>query len=188
MTQWLRLCTSTAWVQSLVREPRSCMPHGTVKQKTKMINFICILPQFSHFRKTTWKKILIYLGWFFSRSFTKPPRFYSRNPSNDIIKMNQSCTWTALATLASFINKYIFAATAKSLQSCPTLCEPTDSSPSGSPVPGSLQARTLEWVAMSFSNAWKWKVKVKSLSRIRPSATPWTAAHHFRQKQFSSPN
>ena len=67
-------------------------------------------------------------------------------------------------------------ATAKSLQSCPTLCDPIDSSPPGSPVPGILQARILEWVAISFSNAWKWKVKVKSLSRVRPSATPWTAA------------
>ena len=56
------------------------------------------------------------------------------------------------------------AAAAKSLQSCPTLCDPIDSSPPGSPVPGILQARTLEWVAISFSNAWKWKVKVKSLS------------------------
>ena len=65
---------------------------------------------------------------------------------------------------------------AESLQSCPTLCDPIDGSPSGSPVPGILQARTLEWVAISFSNAWKWKVKVKSLSCVRPSATSWTAA------------
>ena len=69
------------------------------------------------------------------------------------------------------------AAAAKSLQSCPTLCNPIDSSPPGSPVPGILQARTLEWVAVSFSNAWKWRVKVKSLSRVRLLATPWTAAH-----------
>ena len=69
------------------------------------------------------------------------------------------------------------AAAAKSLQSCLTLCNPIDSSPPGSPVPGILQARTLEWVAISFSSAWKWKVKVKSLSHVRPSATPWTAAH-----------
>ena len=68
------------------------------------------------------------------------------------------------------------AAAAKSLQSCPTLCDPIDGSPPGSPVPGILQARTLEWVAISFSDAWKWKVKVKSLSCVRPSATPWTAA------------
>ena len=72
-------------------------------------------------------------------------------------------------------NEYA-AAAAKSLKSCPTLCDPIDGSPPGSPVPGILQARTLEWVAISFSNAWKWKVKVKSLSRVWPSATPWTAA------------
>ena len=65
---------------------------------------------------------------------------------------------------------------AKSLQSCPTLCDPIDGSPPGSPIPGILQAKTLEWVAISFSNAWKRKVKMKSLSRVRPSATPWAAA------------
>ena len=72
---------------------------------------------------------------------------------------------------------YTAAAAAKSLQSCPTLCDPIDGSPLGSPVPGILQARTLEWVAISFSNAWKWKVKVKSLSCVRLFATPWTATH-----------
>ena len=66
---------------------------------------------------------------------------------------------------------------AKSRQSCPTLCDPIDGSPPGSPVPGILQARTLEWVAISFSNAWKWKVKVKSLSRVQLLATPWTIAY-----------
>ena len=65
---------------------------------------------------------------------------------------------------------------AKSLQSCPTLCDPIDGSPTGSHVPGILQARTPEWAAISLSNEWKWKVEVKSLSRVRPSATPWTAA------------
>ena len=69
------------------------------------------------------------------------------------------------------------AAAAKSLQSYPTLCDPIDGSPPGSPVPGILQARTLEWIAISFSNAWKWKVKVKSLSRVWLLATPWTTAH-----------
>ena len=68
-------------------------------------------------------------------------------------------------------------ATAKPLQSCPTLCNPIDGSAPGSSVPGILQARTLEWVAISFSNAWKWKVKVNSLSRIWLLATPWTAAY-----------
>ena len=68
------------------------------------------------------------------------------------------------------------AAAAKSRQSCPTLCDPIDGSPPGSPVPGILQARTLEWVAISLSNTWKWNVKVKSLSHVRLLATPWTAA------------
>ena len=66
---------------------------------------------------------------------------------------------------------------AKSLQSCPTLCDPIDGSPPGSVVPGILQARLLEWVAISFSRAWKRKVKVKSLSRVQLQATPWTAAY-----------
>ena len=69
------------------------------------------------------------------------------------------------------------AATAKLLQSYPTLCDPIDGSPLGSLIPGILQARTQEWVAISFSNAWKWKVKVKSLSRVRLLVTPWTAAY-----------
>ena len=69
------------------------------------------------------------------------------------------------------------AAAAKSLQSCPTLCDPIDGSPPGSPVPGILQARTLEWVAISFSKVWKWKVKVKTFSHIWLLATPWTAAY-----------
>ena len=69
------------------------------------------------------------------------------------------------------------AAAAKSLQSCLTLCDPIDGSPPGSPIPRILQARTLEWVAISFSNAWKWKVKVKSLSPVGFFVTPWTVAY-----------
>ena len=69
------------------------------------------------------------------------------------------------------------AAAAKSLQSCLTLCDPIDGSPPGYPIPGISQARTLEWVAISFSHAWKWKMKVRSLSRVRLLATPWTAAY-----------
>ena len=95
-----------------------------------------------------------------------------------------------LCIFISFFNAFLFqetfacmhavsaaAAAAKSLQSCTTLCDPIDGSPPGSPVPGILQARTLEWVAMSFSNAWKWKVKAKSLSHVRLFETPWAAAH-----------
>ena len=71
----------------------------------------------------------------------------------------------------------VLHAAAKSLQSCPTLCDPIDGSPPGPAVPGILQGRTLEWVAISSSNAWKWKGKVKSLSRVQLLATPWTAAY-----------
>ena len=69
------------------------------------------------------------------------------------------------------------AAAAKSLQSCATLGDPVDGRPPGSSIPGILQAGILERVAISFSNAWKWKVKVKSLSRVWLLGTPWTAAH-----------
>jgi len=62
-------------------------------------------------------------------------------------------------------------------QSCPTLSDPMDCSLPGFSVPGILQARTLEWVAISFSSAWKWKVKVKTLSCVQLLATPWTAAY-----------
>ena len=74
------------------------------------------------------------------------------------------------------VGRLVAAAAAKSLQSCPTLCDPMDGSPPGSPVPGILQAGTLEWVAISFCSAWKWKVKVKSLSRVGLFTTSWTAA------------
>ena len=77
--------------------------------------------------------------------------------------------------ISRFLSLHLAAA--KSLQSCPTLFDPIDGSPPGSPVPGILQARKLEWVAISFSNAGKLKVKVKSLSGVRLLATPWTAAY-----------
>ena len=82
-----------------------------------------------------------------------------------VMEVFSGCLWIAAA------------AAAKSLQSCLTLRDPIDSSPPGSPVPGILQARTLEWVAIAFSNAWMWKVKVKSLSRVWLFATPWSATH-----------
>ena len=90
--------------------------------------------------------------------------YFCREPGS------HNCWWTE----SSFM---LAAAAAKSLQSCPTLCDPIDGSPPGSPVPGILQARTLEWDAISFSTAWRWKVKVKSLSHVRLFASPWTAAN-----------
>ena len=80
------------------------------------------------------------------------------------------------------------AADAKLRQSCLTLCDLIDGSPTGSSVPGSLQARILEWVAITFSSAWKWKVKVKSLSRVWLLVTPWTVAYQASPSMgFSRP-
>ena len=84
--------------------------------------------------------------------------------------LKPSQTFTAIRVLAA-------AAAAKLLQSCLTLCDPIDSSPPGPTIPGILQARTLEWVSISSSNAWKWKMKVKLLSCAWLLATPWTAAY-----------
>ena len=83
-----------------------------------------------------------------------------------------SCLFSPLKLLLLFLGCY-----AKSLQLCPTLCDPINGSPLGSSVPGILQARILGWFAISFSSVWKWKVKGKSLSRAWLLATPWTAAH-----------
>ena len=127
-------------------------------------------------------------------------RFYFLGLQNHCAYLPQSWNQKTVAPWKESYDK----PTAKSLQSCPTLCNPIDGSPPGSPVPGILQARTLEWVAISFSNAGKWKVKVKSLSRIRLLVTPWTTAyqappskprqhiktqrHHFAKKGLHSQN
>ena len=89
---------------------------------------------------------------------------------SDLIWSDNHASWLTIKIQFGF-------AAAKSLQSCPTLCDPIDGSPPGSPVPGILQARPLEWVAISFSNTWRWKVKVKSLSRVRLFVTPWISAY-----------
>ena len=106
--------------------------------------------------------------------FSKCTELYTKTGEFTVCKLylhfeNQCLAWSKCYTVM-IIN--VAAAAAKSLQSCPTLCKPIDGSLPGSPVPGILQARTLEWVAISFSNALKWKMKVKSLSRVWPSATP----------------
>ena len=98
--------------------------------------------------------------------------FWTKENTGKITQVVASPDFTSLSWSAAAA-----AAAAKSLQPCPTLCDPIDGSPPGSPVPGILQARILDWVAISFSNAWKWKVKVKSLSHVRLLATPWTAAY-----------
>ena len=83
--------------------------------------------------------------------------------------------WRCLSAREKYLRAHAMLSYAKSLQSCLTLCDPIDGSPPGSPVPGILQARTLEWVAISFSNAWKWKVKVKLLSRVWHKHCQFTA-------------
>ena len=94
-----------------------------------------------------------------------------------LICFNHVWLCAILMTVAGQASLFNHAAAAKSFQSCPTLCHPIDGSPPGSPVPGILQARTLEWVAIFFSNAWKWKVKVKSLSHVWLLTTLWSAAY-----------
>ena len=97
------------------------------------------------------------------------------------VSWSTAMAWWPLLFLAHLFlaasGLYTISAAAKSFQSSPTLCDPIDSSPPGSTVPGILQARTLEWVAIFFSNAWRWKVKVKSLSRFQLWVTPWSAAY-----------
>ena len=109
------------------------------------------------------------------------------------VHISQNLTLTPQASpLSSELQTAAAAAAAKSLQSCLTLCDPIDGSPPGSSVPGILQAITLEWVAISFYNARKWKVKVKLLSYFRPLATPWTADYQgplsmgFSRQEYSS--
>ena len=104
--------------------------------------------------------------------------FQIQNPNPDYRRSCVSKRKNIATVFQVFLEmNLLVAAAAKSLQSCPTLCDPRDGSPPGSPVPGILQARTLEWVAISFSNAGKWKVKGKSFSRVWLFETPWTAAH-----------
>ena len=93
------------------------------------------------------------------------------------MSLDGSLTRDLMKTRKWLVETAAAAVAAKSLQLCPTLCDPRDGSPPGSPIPGILQASTLEWVAISFSSAWKWKVKVKTLSHVQLLATPWTAAY-----------
>ena len=107
-----------------------------------------------------------------SQKVEKPQFHWHRNEQTKCGLQNIAFGLSQFLKLKSY-----YAADAKSLQSCQTLCDPIDGSLPGSTVPWILQARTLEWAAISFSNAWKWKVKVKSLSRVRLLATPRTTAY-----------
>ena len=115
-------------------------------------------------------------------TFSIQMAIHQNKPNN----LEKCASWRAAYEGKLVILQIFIAAAAKLLQSCPTLCNSTDGIPPGSPVPGILQARTLEWVAISFSNVWKWKVKVKSLSCVRLLAILWTIAHRLlRPRDFS---
>ena len=101
--------------------------------------------------------------------------------------------WTFVGKVMSLLFNMLSAAAAKMLQLCPTLCDPIDSSPPVSSIPGILQARIQEWVAISLSTAWKWKVKAKLLSCVPLAGNPGTAAYQAplsmgfsRQEYWSS--
>ena len=139
----------------------------------------------------TWVSLTLDIGYFFTAAPAKHSCYSllwrrvspHRGPSWPVVGLLlwpqawSSSSWPPSLASSSGAVWISAAAAAKSLQSCPTLCDPIDSSPPGSAVPGILQARTLEWVAISFSDAWMWKVNVKWLSRVRLLATPWTGAN-----------
>ena len=141
--------------------------------------FDAILPKDTSISKALWQ-----VQWCWWCDFWPTVKHFSQQPSEisrtDLLVPNFACRGDRVESTTGspwVIRPDSGAAAAKSLQSCPTLCDPIDSSPPGSAIPGILQGRTLEWVAISFSNAWKWKGKVKSLSRVQLFATPWTAAY-----------
>ena len=126
-----------------------------------LTSFCIIGSRFIHLIKTD-SNVLLFNGWVIFHCVYVPQLLYPF-----------ICWWTSRLLPRSAAA----AAAAKSFQWCLTLWDPIDSSPPGSPIPGILQARTLEWAAISFSNAWKWKVKVKSLSHVQLLVTSWTTAY-----------
>jgi len=130
-----------------------------------------------------WGPHSLLAGWLYIRGICVTPKARTELSYSDWTKdlkvyhLARRPYWNYCQSLPSDWHRCLLAAAARSLQLCPTLCDPIDGSPQGSPVPGILQARTLEWVAISFSNAWKWKVKGKTLSRVWLVATPWTTAY-----------
>ena len=144
--------------------------------KTKLLLFALIPPKFNI---TFWHQLLCFSGSLLSLweilDFCLLYSFPNLLGNSLTLLKNYILSWPLLTN--SLLPSRTAAAAAKSLQSCLTLCDPIDGRPPGCPVPGILQARTLEWVAISFSNAGKWKVKMNSLSRVWLFATPWIIAY-----------
>ena len=149
----------------LISWPQS--PSAVILKPTKIKSFMVsiVSPSICHEVMGLDAVIFIFWMWILSQLSNSPLSLSSRGSLVPLCFLPQG--WCHLYG----------AAAAKSLQSCPTLCDSIDGSPPGPAAPGILQARTLEWVATSSSNAWKWKVKVNSLSRVRLLAIPWTAAY-----------
>ena len=179
VVQWLRLCAPNA------RGPGSIPGQGarshTPEQRSKIF---CATTKTRHSQisKQMFRKKEVWMVIFNGKWGKAPLKIRDHCPwpqgHSEENKSRSKCWWGCRQHKNSVTTA---AAAAKSLHSCLTLCNPIDGSPPGSPVPGILQARTLEWVAISFSNAWKWKVKVKTLSRVWLFATPWTTAYQAPQ-------
>ena len=152
------------------REAWCAAVHGVTKSQTQLSDWTELNHSLTHPSQKSGFIVNVSFSLTCAHSFhtLNAPDFTSNTFSKSVPSSLYSLpeTWVCLP--------WITAAAAKS---CPTLCNPTDGSPPGSPVPGILQARILEWVAIAFSNAWKWKVKVKSLSPVQLFTTPWTAAY-----------
>ena len=171
---------SNASTQQFTHKKRKFIPEVKKNQLSLMLKYLIFSYTTSHYMTSEMRKLTInLLGWCKSNRGFALLNFAVWYWNTFLNK----CDYISGVFLALFI--YLFfclwliaaTAAAKSLQSCPTPCDPTDCGPPGSSVPGILQARILEWVAISFSNAWKWKVKVKLLSHAWLLVTPWTRAY-----------
>ena len=150
-------------------DPMDCSTPGFPSPSPGACSNPCPLSQWCHLTISS-------SGVPFSSCLESFPTLESFLMSQFFASGGQSIGASISASFCTYTKYMCTTTTTKSLQSCPTLCDPIDGSPPSSPVPGILKARTLEQVAISFFNVWKWKAKVKLLSCVRPSATPWTAA------------
>ena len=168
--------SQSEWSESLSVVPDSFQSHGQDSHgilQARILDWVAFHFSRGSSQPRDWTQVSHIAGRFFTSWATREAQ------PRDQIYLSYISLWKlgSLPLAPPEKPSSVSAAAARLLQSCLTLCDPIDGSLPGSPVPGILQARTLEWGAISFSNAWKWKVKVKLLSRVRLFATPWTAVH-----------